>query len=421
MPGDPNCIFDYRGRVHLHYIYRNAWGFVFGHVSSDDMVRWTWHKTVLAPPTTGHGMFSGTGFYTKEGRPAIIYHGQGAGRNVIQHPLDDSFDSWTEPVAVVPKDADGRTPNIRHWDPDCWLMNDTYYAYSGGQNPQLMKSPDLKDWTYLGDLLHPDYPADLGIPKGEDISCGNMFRIGDKWMLLCISHSKGARYYLGDFRDEKYLPSFHAMLSFGGNQFFAPESVLTRDGRRVMWAWLLNMPIAPSGVQSLPRELELPDDGVVRIRPLRELAGLRYDPRIREGLTVREGATVAVPEATGDAVELELTVAAPLPEEFGLTLLGDEGGQGGMSVVAGAGRQTLRVGSTEPPFELADGEALTLRVFIDKNLVEVFANDRQAAVFAVKAARPEPNVSLYARGGDARVTSLKAWRLRSIYQPAAEP
>jgi len=53
--------------------------------SSDDMVRWRWHKTVLAPPATGHGMFSGTGFYTKDGRPAIIYHGQGAGRNVIQH------------------------------------------------------------------------------------------------------------------------------------------------------------------------------------------------------------------------------------------------------------------------------------------------------------------------------------------------
>ena len=28
MPGDPNCIFDYKGQVHLHYIYRNAWGFV---------------------------------------------------------------------------------------------------------------------------------------------------------------------------------------------------------------------------------------------------------------------------------------------------------------------------------------------------------------------------------------------------------
>ena len=415
MPGDPNCIFDYKGRVHLHYIYRNAWGFVFGHVSSDDMVRWLWHKTVLAPPTTGHGMFSGTGFYTKEGRPTIIYHGQGAGRNVIQHPADDSFDSWTEPVSVLPKTADGQTPNIRHWDPDCWLMNDTYYAYSGGQNPQLMKSTDLENWTYLGDLLHPEYPSNLGIPKDEDISCGNMFKIGDKWMLLCISHGKGARYYLGDFKEEKYLPSFHAMMSFGGNMFFAPESVLTRDGRRVMWAWLLNMPIAPTGVQSLPRELELPADGVLRIRPLSELAKQRYEPKSREALTVKDGATVAINEASGDAVELEVTFAAPLPKEVGITLLGDERGEGGMSIVAGAGRRTLGVGATEPPFELAQGEDLTLRVFIDKNLVEVFANDRQAAAFAVKSARPEPNVSLYAKGGDAAVRWIKTWRMKSIY------
>jgi sucrose-6-phosphate hydrolase SacC (GH32 family) len=416
-PGDPNCIFDYGGRVHLHYIYNNQDGFVFGHVSSNDMVRWKWHKTVLAPSATGHGMFSGTGFYTKQGRPAIIYHGQGAGRNVIQHPANDSFDSWTAPVPVVPKTADGQPANIRHWDPDCWLMNDTYYAYSGGSNPQLMKSTDLKDWTYLGDLLHPAYPADLGIPKNEDISCGNMFKIGDKWMLLCISHSKGARYYLGDFRDEKYLPSFHAMMSFGGNQFFAPESVLTRDGRRVMWAWLLRMPIEPTGVQSLPRELELPADGVLRIRPLRELAKLRYDAKGRGSFTVKDGAALPMNEASGDAVELELTVAAPLPQEFGLTLLGDERGEGGVRIVAGADRKTLGVGSTEPPFALAPGEDLTLRIFIDKNLVEVFANDRQAAVCAVKLPRAEPNVSLYAKGGPAAVRSLKAWRLRTIYAP----
>lgn len=421
MPGDPNCIFDYQGQVHLHYIYRNAWGFVFGHVSSDDMVRWKWHKTVLAPPTTGHGMFSGTGFYTKEGRPTIIYHGQGAGRNVLQHPADDAFDSWTEPVPVVPKNADGTTPNIRHWDPDCWLMNDTYYAYSGGQNPQLMKSADLQNWTYLGDLLHPDYPPDLGIPKNEDISCGNMFKIGERWMLLCISHPKGARYYLGDFQDEKYLPSYHAMLSFGSNQFFAPESVLTRDGRRVMWAWLLNMPIAPTGVQSLPRELELPADGVLRMRPLRELAKLRYDGKTCEGAEVKDGTVLAIGEAAGDALEMEVTIAAPLPKEVGLTLLGDERGEGGMSIVAGAGRKTLGVGTTEPPFELAPGESLTLRVFVDKNLVEVFANDRQAAVFAVPSVRAEPHISLYAKGGTATVPSIKTWRLRTIYQPDPAP
>ncbi len=111
-----------------------------------------------------------------------------------------------------------------------------------------------------------------------------------------------------------------------------------------------------------------------------------------------------------------MTFAAPLPPEAGITLLGDERGEGGMSIVAGAGRKTLRVGTTEPPFELAEGEDLTLRVFLDKNLVEVFANDRQAAVFAVPSARAEPNVSLYAKGGDAAVRSVQAWRMRTIYK-----
>jgi hypothetical protein len=36
-------------------------------------------------------------------------------------------------------------------------------------------------------------------------------------------------------------------------------------------------------------------------------------------------------------------------------------------------------------------------------------------VFAVKSARAEPNVSLYAKGGDATVRSVRAWRMRSIY------
>ena len=47
-----------------------------------------------------------------------------------------------------------------------------------------MKSPDLKDWTFLGPLFHKDYPANLGVSRGEDVSCGNMFKIGKKWMLL---------------------------------------------------------------------------------------------------------------------------------------------------------------------------------------------------------------------------------------------
>jgi len=418
MPGDPNCIFDYKGRYHLHYIYRNRTGFVFAHVSSDDMVRWKWHPTVLAPPTTGHGMFSGTGFYTTGGKPAIIYHGQGSGRNWIQYPLDDQFNSWSKPQAVLPKTADGKAAKMRHWDPDCWLNGKTYYALSGGGNPPLLKSTDLKNWTYLGDLLHKDYPAKkLGVGRREDISCANMFKIGNKWMLLCISHRLGCRYFLGDFKDEKYLPDFHAMMSFGGNMFFAPESMLTRDGRRIMWAWLLKVRAAPTGMQCLPRELELPADGVLRIKPLRELKKLRYDEKKDQKITIKSDSDRKLEKITGDAVELEITVAAPLPKEFGINLLADDSGKDGISIVAGAESKTLSVGTIKAPFELKDREDLTLRVFIDKNLVEVFANDRQAAVFAHKHIRKNRNISLFAKGGDAAVKSVKAWKMKTIYQP----
>ena len=69
FPGDPNPAFFWKGRYHLHYIYKNHTGFVFAHVSSDDMVHWKWHPTVLGPTTMGHGIWSGTGFITKDGRP----------------------------------------------------------------------------------------------------------------------------------------------------------------------------------------------------------------------------------------------------------------------------------------------------------------------------------------------------------------
>ena len=113
-----------------------------------------------------------------------------------------------------------------------------------------------------------------------------------------------------------------------------------------------------------------------------------------------------------------MNFASPLPTECGVRLLGDEGGQGGISIVAGADRKLLKVGSIEAPFVVRQDEDLKLRVFIDKNLVEVFANDRQAAVFAHKHIRTNPNIRLFAGGGDAVVKSAKAWKMKSIYRNA---
>ncbi len=99
---------------------------------------------------------------------------------------------------------------------------------------------------------------------------------------------------------------------------------------------------------------------------------------------------------------------------FGIELLGDEQGKEGMVIAAGAGKKTLQVGHIQPPFELKEGEDLKLRVFIDKNLVEVFANDRQAAMVAHKHIRANPNLRLFSTGGELRARA-KAWRMKSVY------
>ncbi len=411
MPGDPNCAFFYKGRYHLHYIYRNRHGFAFAHVSSRDMVTWKWHPTVLVGPNTGHGMFSGTGFFTKEGQPAIIYHGQGSGRNYIAYALDDNLDQWTKPVAIEPKTESGQDVEMRHWDPDCWLNGDTYYAISGGGPPHLIKSPDLKAWSSLGLLLDEDMP-DLGVSKDEDVSCANMFKIGDRWMLLCISHRLGCRYYLGGFKNEKYLPQFHAMMNWKDWNFFAPESLLAPDGRRIMWSWC-RLDGAQSAIQSLPRELSLPEDGVLRIKPLRELEKLRYDEESEADIVVKGGGNHMLQKIAGDTIELSVTIQPTNAEEYGVRVFCDRQGNGFPIAIRPASK-TLAMGEIQPPFELQKNEELHLRIFLDKDMVEVFLNDRQAAVYMSPHAKEHVGVSLFSEGGDI-VAEVKGWKMKSIY------
>jgi len=417
-PGDPDCAFYWKGRYHLHYIYGAADGPAFAHVSSTDMVHWKWHPTTLTPKTAGHGMFSGTGFITKDGKPAIIYHGWWSGRNQIAVAEDDQLEKWSKPWKLEPRIQPGQDASkIANWDPDAWLDGDTYYALSGGtpgsgKPPTLFKSTDLKNWDYLGLFLAHDMP---GVQKSEDVSCPNFFKIGNKHMLLCISHNLGCRYYLGVFKDEKFVPDFHARMSWNGNHYFAPESVLTKDGRRVMWAWIMGLPISPTGVQSLPRELSLPADGVLRIKPLRELESLRHDETSKTNLTVKSDAPTRLEGIAGDALELKLSIEPGTAKEFGVAVLCDKDGKGGMPVVIDTANKTLQVGDVKAPFELKAGERAELRIFIDKNLVEAFVNDRQAAVSARQSAPENQGIQIFSKDGDVGVKELKCWKMKSIY------
>jgi beta-fructofuranosidase len=444
-PGDPNVAFYLNGTYHLFYILAHPWkektSFSFIHVTSPDMLHWTWQPTKLQPSFTGHGMFSGTGFITREGKPAAIYHGQGSGRNQIIIAKNNQLSEWEKPDPIEIKD--NMDNGFHGGDPDLFLIGDTYYAianrFGGTDNPPLIKSADLKNWTHVGDFIK-QFPPDVLI--GEDNSCPNFFPLGNKWMLLCISHSLGCRYYTGewDAKAEQFVPEQHGRMNwrredqpwgeFAWREFFAPESVLTPDGRRIMWAWLfsLNALIRPRSIQSLPRELSLPADGILRIKPLRELESLRADPVVQENIVVPgsvppTSGTVdwrQIARLPGEAVEIRLTISRDQAarKRFGFRLFG-EGKTGGLPIIIRPETGTIRVGATEAPFAVADlpeGEEVQLRIFVDKYLVEVFANERQAVVAANMDWQGKTALDGYSFGTPTTLRRLEIWKLQPTNQ-----
>ncbi len=440
-PGDPNAAFYIDGVYHLHYILQRSRGeqyFSFVHVTSPDMLHWTWQPTKLQPAFTGHGMFSGTGFFTKEDKPAVIYHGQGSGRNFIAIAKDNQLSEWEKPYAIEPDFPDGDLPEIHHWDPDCFFIDDTYYAVYGGRHQPLFKSTDLHEWTYVGDFLKHDMP---NVAIGEDISCPNFFQLDDKWVLLCISHPFGCRYYIGDWdaENEQFVPETHGRMNWRRPEqsiyetvyrdFFAPESVLTPDGRRVMWAWLhtLHDKIKYRSCQSLPRELTISSDGNLRMHPLRELENLRYDSVVLQDIAVTppeapHGNSVVqhVIDLDDDAYEVRLTITQNevKRKRFGVQLFADDNHNGLPILILPESRSVL-VGDTEAPFAVSDLDAdedLELRIFIDKYLVEVFFNDHQALVGIDMDYQSAKGLKIYTYGDSITIQQIEIWKLKPCNQ-----
>ena len=452
-PGDPNAAFYLDGVYHLHYILAHPWkderSYSFIHVTSTDMLHWTWQTTKLQPSFTSHGMFSGTGFITKEGKPAAIYAGLSEPRNTfIAIAKDNDLGSWEKPWPVQPKGGpDGKDMGLLR-DPDCFRIGDTYYAFSASDGVLSCKSTDLINWTYVGPFMQHEM---LDVALGEDISCANFFQLGNKWMLLCISHPLGCRYYIGDWdaEAEQFVPEAHGRMNFRREaqpvyglghrtDFFAPESVLTPDGRRVMWAWLHSAgpdaALSQKTIQSLPRELSLSNDGALRIQPLREIEGLRHDPVSLRDIALSTpitGTSDPVPPASDEAgqrlAELdsdscEIRIVIPrgegLRKLFGFVLFVDDNGEG-LPIILRPETGTLRVGTTEAPFAVADlpeDEDVDLRIFIDKYLVEVFANSRQAVLAAHMDYAGKTGLDAFTVGAPTTIKSVDIWKLKPTNQ-----
>ena len=472
---DPTGAMYWQGRYHLFYEYypeaayqvtehpdgshshlRMCWG----HASSRDLIHWAHHPIALQPSipgVDGNSCFSGH-VVDNGGVATMIYYGVPGG-SCIATSTDYRLERWAKhPRVVIRRPRAGEEGHGKYsaGDPCMWKQDDLWYALcgfrsrQGGDTASLFRSPDTLQWEFVHDF----YQSDRNWTTAEDdCAVPNFFPLGDRHMLLYMSHQTGAQYYLGRWRNETFYPEDHGHMNWPGGQLNAPKSMLDAGGRRLMWGWVCEARTRDAqreagwaGILSLPRVLSLSEDGSLLITPATELTALRHHHRRQSAILLDGTAALSLPEVQGDCLELALTFDPGAATEVGLRVCCAPDGSEYTSIsyhpaakelVVDTGASSLRTDILQPwprpwatlfsdpfkelpttrqvyvqaaPLELRPGEPLKLRVFLDRSVVEVFANDRQCITQRIYPARPDSRgVALFSTGGTARCTAIEAW------------
>ena len=305
-----------------------------------------------------------------------------------------------------------------------------------GDRLYLFESANLEDWTYQG-VFYQRKPE--WTDRSEDNMCPSFLPLpsspdggppSSKYLLLFISHNKGCQYYVGDYdkANDRFLPDNHGRMTWIDNTYFAPEALVDDRGRQIMWAWLTDNPGGEpekgwSGVYGLPRSLWLGEDGTLRMRPVAELKMLRQHEQTWNRMVLSDGETKTLKDIAGDSCELEITVNPDTCQQCGVKVRAASDGKEATLLYYDSEAKQLVFDATcsgvdgrrvieRAPFELQEGEPLKLRVFVDKSVVEVYANDRQAIGRRVyPGSKDSLGVILFAKGSEAEFSTVKAWEM----------
>jgi beta-fructofuranosidase len=201
-------------------------------------------------------------------------------------------------------------------------------------------------------------------------------------------------------------------------------------GRQIMWSWIfddrpdsLKTYYGYTGVYGLPRTLWLGPDGALRMAPVPELQALRQNEKSRKVLVVKDGSPLTLEGFGSDMLELEITIQPGTATQYGVKVGVSDDGREETSLYYDAAQKTLVCDATRSsldigrrniesaPLPLVKGEQLVLRVFVDRGIVEVFANNKQAIGRSIYPVLKGRGVHLFANGGDAKIVSVKAWEL----------
>jgi beta-fructofuranosidase len=175
---------------------------------------------------------------------------------------------------------------------------------------------------------------------------------------------------------------------------------------------------------SIPRVLWLDENNNLLMRPIEELEQLRYHEQTLENLTVDANSEQTLRSIQGDTIELLIEMAPDGAEQCGVKVCCSPDGEEQTLVYYDASDKKLKIDARQSslgegprnieggPFELKQGEILQLRVFVDKSVVEVFANDRQAVMRRIYPTRKDSvGVALFSNGGVTNIPSLNAFQM----------
>ncbi|MHB8970909.1 MAG: GH32 C-terminal domain-containing protein [Pirellulaceae bacterium] len=435
MLNDPNGLCFWQGRWHLFYqAYppdefpnpqdikrrRQHWG----HAVSADLVHWRDLPYAIYPDIE-RMCFSGSTVVEAD-RVVAFYPGIGAGQMVAI--ADDPLLLNWDKIGPV---------NSGHGDSDIWKENGKYFGLVGRS---LWVSDDLEHWEGRGEFL----ASTPFIGTDDDGACPNFEPIGDKHILLFFSHTNGGQYFLGDYTDQSFKPYAHGRLNHGQvapGGVHAPSAASDGNGGVIN---ILNINDARQSdewdqIMSVSQHLTLGTDKLLRIEPIAALATLRGDHWHVGRQVLAANQEIVLDRIQGNTLELAVEIDPQLSRWVQLNVLRSPNAEeqtsitfynfdrqltywyhcAGELILDGSRSSMLPDVWLRPPEQAVlkrDGELLKLRVFIDRSVVEVFANGRQYLAMRVYPGRQDSvGVSIRAQGQDAVLNSVDAWQLQSIW------
>lgn len=444
---DPNGFSYYQGRYHLfyqYYPYESKWGPMhWGHAASSDLLHWEYLPCALAPDEAydQDGCFSGGATVLPDGRQLLMYTGvvkEHQERDIYREVQTQciavgngiDYEKYEQNPVLDERDIPEGSSRFDFRDPKIWRKADGTYACVAGNRPAdgsgqilLFTSPDGFSWKFKSVLAanHDRF--------GKMWECPDFFPLDEKWVLLTSPQDmlpQGYEYHngngtlclIGDYDEESgtFKETHNQSIDYGID-FYAPQTVLTPDGRRVMIGWMQNWdscsmrsPDAPwFGQMSLPRELFL-KNGRLYQRPLRELEDMRRNKVNYTNVTV--SGVVTLKGISGRKVDMELKIrpkeGQELYQKFALRFAQDDTYHTSLSFrpyesilkidrkFSGSRRAIIhqRRSLVNPV-----GNELKLRIILDRFSAEVFVNDGEQVLSATMYTDPGADgISFFANG-----------------------